>query len=95
MTEQKLPLYRCHKTVRAVKIKSVDYNPSSGPCGIAGATITPEDGGFEPFAVMADYVARHDPQPGGYFVEYSDGYCSYSPAEAFEQGYRLVEEDTQ
>ena len=32
-------------------------------------------------------------KPGGYYVRYPDGYESWSPAEAFEDGYTLVEDD--
>lgn len=31
-----------------------------------------------------DWYTRHNPQVGGYFVMYKDGYTSYSPAEPFE-----------
>jgi hypothetical protein len=30
---------------------------------------------------------KHKPQVGGYFVQYRDGYKSFSPAAAFEEGY--------
>jgi hypothetical protein len=30
------------------------------------------------------------PQPGGYFVVYKDGYKSFSPAKAFEEGYTRI-----
>ena len=30
---------------------------------------------------------RHKPKAGGYYVVYDDGYKSYSPAKAFEEGY--------
>jgi hypothetical protein len=36
------------------------------------------------------YLLKHDPRPGGYFVEYADGYRSFSPAEAFEAGYTRI-----
>ena len=34
-----------------------------------------------------NYVKKHNPQAGGYYVVYEDGYKSWSPAEAFESGY--------
>jgi hypothetical protein len=37
--------------------------------------------------VTVDYLIKHQPKVGGYYVEYEDGYASWSPAEAFESGY--------
>jgi hypothetical protein len=33
---------------------------------------------------------KHKPQVGGYYVLYKDGYASFSPASAFEEGYDLI-----
>lgn len=77
--QQELPRYQCLKQVRALKIAD-----------IAGNIITPADEGYAPFEVPSAYLAKHQPQPGGYFVVYDDGYNSFSPAEAFEQGYRRI-----
>jgi hypothetical protein len=44
------------------------------------------EGGINRF-VGAHFMIKHDPQVGGYFVEYEDGYESFSPAKAFEGGY--------
>lgn len=52
-----------------------------------GAVIVPADEGFAPFLVDSDYIVRHKPEAGGYFVQYVDGYKSFSPAQAFEEGY--------
>lgn len=52
--------------------------------------ITPEDSRFAPFKVSGDYQQKHAPQAGGYFVVYKDGYKSFSPAKAFEEGYELI-----
>lgn len=54
------------------------------------AIITPEDGRYAPFAVDDAYVQKHNPQAGGYFVVYADGYKSFSPSQAFEEGYTLI-----
>jgi hypothetical protein len=53
--------------------------------------ITPEDESYAPFEVSAEYVMRHKPQVGGYYVVYPDGYKSWSPAEAFESGYTRIQ----
>lgn len=38
--------------------------------------------------------ADEDPNKQGYFVEYPDGYVSWSPKEIFEEAYRETEEGT-
>jgi hypothetical protein len=80
---QEMPRYQSHKKVWALKIKSVDFSGHLNP----SATITPEDEGYGPFEVTREWVAKHDPEAGGYYVVYDDGYASWSPSEAFEQGY--------
>jgi hypothetical protein len=80
-----LPLYRCHKEVRAVRIKEI--HPLAVPADEAGARIVPDDATIKPFTVSGAYLRKHSPQPGGYFVLYEDGYQSFSPAKAFEEGY--------
>jgi hypothetical protein len=76
-----MPRYKCHKEVWALKIKAIKRD------GDGSATITPDDPGYASFKVDRDYVAKHKPQAGGYYVVYDDGYKSWSPAEAFEAGY--------
>ncbi len=78
-----MPRYRCHKKVWALKIKRID-------CADGSCTITPAEAGYAPFHVDAEYVRRHRPQAGGYYVVYDDGYKSWSPAKAFEEGYTLI-----
>lgn len=80
-----LPLYRCHKQVRALKIGAIEHIDPSG------AIITPENSRYARFHVDAEYVGKHKPEVGGYYVVYEDGYKSYSPAAAFESGYSLIE----
>jgi hypothetical protein len=55
-----------------------------------GTTIVPADLGYVPFRVDAEYVRKHNPQAGGYYVVYQDGYKSFSPADAFEGGYTRI-----
>jgi hypothetical protein len=76
-----MPKYRCHKEVHALKIKSVEY---------VNAMLTFEDAGFAPLHVPPAYMTKHDPKPGGYYVVYDDGYTSFSPAKAFEDGYTRI-----
>ena len=76
---RKMPRYQCHKQVHALKIAAFD-----------GAIITPADEGYAPFVVTEDYVRKHNPEAGGYYVVYDDGYKSFSPAKAFEEGYTRI-----
>lgn len=91
-----LPKYRSHKTVWALAIAAIHALPNPDPSGNSaaasyGATIVPADERYAPFDVPAEYVIKHRPEPGGYFVRYADGYASYSPAEPFEGGYTLID----
>lgn len=65
----------------------LDHAFIAGTFDVPGAIITPEDEGFAPFAVGEEYMDKHNPQVGGYYVVYADGYKSWSPAQAFEEGY--------
>lgn len=84
-----LPRYKCHKEVRALKIKHVRivFVGDGIPVEV---WIHPEDAGYAPFRVSTEYKLKHNPQPGGYYVVYEDGYTSFSPAEAFEEGYTRI-----
>jgi len=90
-----MPKYRSHKEVWALKIKSIvrdgegENRESDG-----SAIITPEEEGYAPFRVEGDYLHKHKPQAGGYYVVYKDGYKSFSPAEAFEEGNTLIKENS-
>ena len=52
--------------------------------------ITPLERDYGAFFVTAAYVNKHQPRVGGYYVQYADGYESWSPAEAFEEGYTRI-----
>lgn len=81
-----LPRYRSHKTVWALKIKEVIQSPADKVVEGGSYELVPEDQRYPFITVPAAFVAKHDPQPGGYFVVYKDGYQSFCPAEAFEEG---------
>lgn len=90
-----MPKYKSHKKVWALKIKSIvrdsDLAKEDGNRETDGsAMITPEEEGYAPFKVDWQYVSKHKPQVGGYFVQYKGGYKSFSPADAFEDGYTLI-----
>lgn len=85
-----MPKYQSHKQVWALKIKAIvldsELAKETNRETDGSATITPEEEGYAPFEVDAEYVRKHKPLVGGYYVVYKDGYKSFSPAEAFEEG---------
>lgn len=90
-TSIEMPKYKCHKEVWALKIKSIVRDGEGENRETDGsAMITPEEEGFAPFKVDFEYMRKHKPQVGGYFVQYEDGYKSFSPAEPFESGYTKI-----
>lgn len=89
MNLRELPKYKCHKEVRALKIARIDPYLAGGTVP-DGLMLVPEDKQYSSFALTDEFVRWHNPQPGGYYVVYEDGYCSYSPAEVFEAGYTRI-----
>jgi hypothetical protein len=83
---RELPKYQSHKQVWALKVKEVMCKSDRSE-----GAIIPEDEGYAPIPVTGDYLKKHNPQPGGYYVVYPDGYKSWSPAEAFESGYTRIQ----
>lgn len=86
-----LPQYQCHKKVRAAKITGIqstydveiDATRTRLQLGEVGGTVN----------VDQAFLKKHGPAPslvGGYYVQYDDGYTSWSPAKAFEEGYARV-----
>ena len=91
MDEQEMPKYKSHKEVWALKIKSIVRDGEGENRETDGsAMITPEEDGYAPFIVEPEYMHKHKPQVGGYFVQYKGGYKSFSPAKEFEEGYTII-----
>lgn len=94
-----MPRYRCHKEVRALKIEQVIvHDPPAGmPCE-GGFLFFAKKAGCPPKAfgphitVSLEYLTKHRPESGGYYVLYEDGYTSFSPGHVFESGYTRIEE---
>lgn len=86
---KELPQYRCHKIVGALKISAIEF-AKDGTASIASAeqypTITVQ-GYRERFKGDDPSLAYEDL---GYYVVYDDGYQSWSPTKAFEEGYKPV-----
>jgi hypothetical protein len=86
---KELPLYQCHKQVRAALIAGVSNPSTDGSATLVFA------GGLGVRRVSGDYTAKHKPYPGGVYVLYDadtpSEYESFSPPGPFERGYTLVE----
>lgn len=89
-----MPRYQSHKQVHALKIATINFDRDAAQAEEretdGSATITPAETGYAPFKVDHEFVHKHKPQAGGYYVIYEDGYKSWSPADAFEAGYTLI-----
>lgn len=83
--QMEMPKYKCHKDW-ALKIDSLKpRTPDDGTL-----LLTPAEQGYAAFILNAEFVAKHKPETGGYYVVYADGYKSFSPAKAFEDGYTRI-----
>jgi hypothetical protein len=86
-----LPQYKCHKIVNAARITEIQKGVSSDPHSVFhDFNLVFGDIGASKH-VTAEWVERFRPDTGGYYVVYEDGYASFSPAKAFEEGYTLIE----
>lgn len=88
--QMEMPRYRCHKEVWALKIADVKDPAEHGNETDGSRIIVPADAGYAPFRIAREYVWKHKPEAGGYYVVYADGYKSYSPTKAFEDGYTRI-----
>lgn len=70
-----LEKYKCHKVVEAAQIVGIS---------LMGELAFGKDNFVQP---TREWLDKNKPEVGGYYVVYQDGYASYSPAKAFEEGY--------
>jgi hypothetical protein len=84
MSDMEMPKYICHKQVWALKIKDLFVRDD------CSSFFYPEDKRYSPINLTDEYVEKHHPEEGGYYIVYKGGYKSYSPANAFEDGYSKV-----
>lgn len=73
--------YQSHKIVHAARIIGTNGDNISRYLQLEDDSIVSVDG-QEQFNKV---------KLGGYYVLYPDGYASYSPAKAFEEGYKLID----
>jgi hypothetical protein len=78
-----MPRYQSHKKVWALKIAAIEIDEDKS------ATIAPADHGYAAFTTMPGWADRWkgSEEDLGYYVVYADGYSSWSPTKAFEEGY--------
>jgi hypothetical protein len=94
INSQLIPLYKCHKVVRAFQIKKIvtSYKETGdgGRTRMNGKFLVPTIENIPGVRVTEEWYQRFNPEAGGYFIVYEDGYTSYSPREAFEKGYDWI-----
>ena len=79
-----MQLYQSHKQVRAFKIANI----------LNRRTVAPVlKGESDEVTVDSNYMRKHNPLVGGYYVLYKSGYESWSPADEFEEGNSPIEEE--
>lgn len=78
-----MPRYVSHKTVWALKIKAIEIHEDKS------ATIAPADAGYAVLKTKPNWAERWkgSEDDKGYYVQYADGFASWSPTKAFEEGY--------
>ncbi len=79
----KLPIYVSHKEVYAAKIAEIHKHESYvqlifEPAELGQAVIN-----------HTELLHKPDPKVGMYFIQYADGYISFSPAKQCEEGYTV------
>jgi hypothetical protein len=87
MTKE-LPLYTCHKKVRALEIRTIgNYSYEPSPEARLVREVVFADPDYPPLKLDESLFARYVPMPGDYYVVYEDGYASFSPRTVFLEGY--------
>lgn len=84
--------YQSHHIVEAAKIERVNVTPAPHvESEVRVVELTLEGG--DVITLDHSWQARHNANPGDYFVQYEDGYQSKCPAEAFERNHALIAEN--
>jgi hypothetical protein len=89
----KLPRWKCHKVVSAARIKRM-FTAGADGTGTLVLQLSQDGAAVETHTSVekpAEWMERFKPEAGGYYVVYEDGYESFSPAKAFEDGYARLE----
>lgn len=81
--EAEMPRYMSHKKVWALELSEVWCHPDD-----CGWRLSFADKGYASIHVGNEMFARYKPVPGDFYVQYEDGYKSFSPRKAFIDGYK-------
>ena len=84
MATTPMPMYSCHKQVWALKIRKI-YKIDEDNFALSFEDSRYDDRIFD----VSFLDNRPIPSPGWYYVQYADGYESFSPEKTFEEGYTL------
>jgi hypothetical protein len=77
---RELPRYISQKPVWALCISRVELRAADFHL------LHPVEAGYGPIEVSDEWLKKHQAEMGGFYVQYGDGYASYSPAIAFRGG---------
>lgn len=85
-TQAEMPKYQSHKQVWALRIAGVEIHEDDS------ATIAPVEQDYAPFRTNAGWADRFqgDESDLGVYVQYADGFTSWSPTKAFDEGYSRI-----
>lgn len=87
-TTAEMPRYKCHKEVHALKISAIVENDKDDSLLLCFSM------GYAPIRVVnfqeIQKFLDRDEDDLGFYVVYEDGYVSWSPTKAFEEGYTLI-----
>lgn len=83
---REMPRYKSHKEVWALKIAAIEIHKDKS------ATIALADKGYGSFKTDAGWGERFkgDEDDLGFYVVYKGGYTSWSPSQAFNEGYSRI-----
>ena len=81
---REMPKYECHNKVWALKIAGIVGDQHGG------VYFEPDEEGYGKVPMSAEYVTKHKPEVGGYYVVGAGGHKSFLPANVFESEYTLI-----
>ena len=84
------PLFQCHKQVRAMKLEDVRRSVDGTLHLVYCAGKYSEKACWSADSEFAKRCRAFEENDPGYIVEYPDGFISWSPTKAFEDGYSEV-----
>ena len=94
-SKSNLPKWQCHKIVGASRVVRILTRPpdpgmalEDGEDRVMRFTLQLECG--DEIEKDLGFMLRHKVEIGGFYVEYEDGYSSFSPAATFISGYTLI-----